>query len=530
VLAIGGALLTLLVMSTVTDVSVFGINLVTALGIGLGIDYALCVVSRFREELARGADVEDAVLTTVRTSGRTIVFSALTVALALASMLVFPLFFLRSFAYAGIPVVLAALVGALLPLPALLAVLGRRVDRFTVLRSATRPSDSGLWLRVATAVMRRPVAVAVPVVLVLGVLVLPFLGASWGQADDRALPPSDQARQAGDLLRAHFPQGEGSALTVVLPGRDDPAAVASYAAAVSRVRGVDRVDGPDGSWSRGRIVAAPTTVTATRFRSAGGSWLSVTPGIDPFSTGGAALVRTLRALPAPGTALVGGAGAVSLDTVDAVEGRLPWALAVVGVSTFVLLFLFTGSVVLPAKALVLNLLSLSATFGAMVWVFQDGHGSGLLGFTATGSLQIAIAVLMFCVTFGLSMDYEVFLLSRIKEEYDRTGDNNRAVALGLQRSGRIVTAAAALMAVVFVAFATSRVSTIKMMGLGIALAIVVDATLVRALLVPAFMRLAGEWNWWAPGPLRRLHSRAGLTEGPAPVGAGPSATTDPRVS
>jgi RND superfamily putative drug exporter len=510
-LSIVGAFLSLFVITQFTDVSIFAINLVTAMGLGLGIDYSLFMVSRFREELARGIEVEEAVVRTLRTAGRTVIFSGLTVALALSAMLVFPLYFLRSFAYAGIAVVALAITGAVVVLPALLSVLGRRVDSLMVLRRSATPTEEGAWARIARFVMRRPWPVALGVIAILLGLGAPFLGVHWGQADDRALPASASVRQAGDLLRTQFSGRETGSLSVVLPQTTETAA---YAARLSTLASVSRVETATGTWVSGRQVSGPAG-DAARFtaKDRAGSWLTVVPTVDSYSAAGEQLVKDIRATPAPGTAYVGGAAAEGLDTKHALSTRLPWALGIVALSTAILLFLFTGSIVVPIKALVLNTLSLSATFGAMVWVFQDGHLSGLLDFTPTGVLDMSIPILMFCIAFGLSMDYEVFLLSRIKEEYDRTRNNALAVERGLQRTGRIVTAAALLLSIVFIAFSSSGVTTIKLMGVGVALAILMDATLVRGLLVPAFMRLAGDWNWWAPGPLRRLYSRFGLGEG-----------------
>jgi RND superfamily putative drug exporter len=331
--------------------------------------------------------------------------------------------------------------------------------------------------------------------------------------DDRVLPKSAEAFQVGDVLRHEFPGRDASALSVVAAHGDEPAAVTSYAAALSSVRGVGRVDAATGTYVHGAQVAKPSPAS-TRFSAGGGTYLSVVPAIESFSPAGETLVHALRAVPSPlGSVLITGQAASLVDTKHSLGTKLPLALGLIVIATFVLLFLFTGSVVIPAKALVLNMLSLSATFGAMVWVFQQGHLTGLIGDpVVTGTLDTTVPILMFCVLFGLSMDYEVFLLSRIKEEYDISGDNTRAVAMGLERTGRLVTAAAALLALVFLSFISSDISFIKLLGLGVALAVVVDATLVRGALVPAFMRLMGRANWWAPAPLRRLHDRFGLNE------------------
>ena len=378
-----------------------------------------------------------------------------------------------------------------------------------------------MWHRIATFVMRRPWPIAVSVVAVLLLLGAPFLGARFGLPDDRVLPESASSRQVQDQIRANFSSQEASAISVVAvgagpagPGRD--AEVDRYAAELSDLEGVARVDASTGSYQGGRTVFPPTPASA-RFSGPDGTWLAVVPSVEPISAEGERLVQDVRSTSAPFETLVTGRSAELVDSKASVFSRLPLAAAIIAVVTFALLFLMTGSVLVPIKAIVLNLLSLTATFGAMVWIFQDGNLSGLLGFTATGTLDTSMPILMFCIAFGLSMDYEVFLLSRIKEEYDRTGDNLASVAMGLERTGRIVTAAAALLSVVFIAFATSGITFIKMFGVGMALAVVMDATLIRAALVPAFMRLAGKANWWAPRPLRRLHDRLGLREAPEPA-------------
>ena len=379
--------------------------------------------------------------------------------------------------------------------------------------------------------MRRPVPIALAVVAFLVLLGTPFLGVRFGLPDDRVLPASAEGRQVADAIRDNFATDESSALSVVAPGSGDPRAhladIDGYAAALSRLDGVERVDALTGTYAGGARLQGPLPAAADaaiapearRFAAADGTWLSVVPSVEPFSAAGEELVAAVRDLPAPLGAQVTGPSAELVDTKASLFGLLPVAGAIIAFVTFVLLFLMTGSVVIPAKALVLNLLSLTAVYGAMVWVFQDGNLAGLLGFTPTGTIDTSMPVLLFCIAFGLSMDYEVFLLSRIKEEHDRTGDTVAAVAVGLERTGRIVTTAAALLAIVFIAFATSQVSFLKLFGIGTALAILVDATLIRALLVPAFMRLAGQANWWAPAPLRRLHARVGLSETPEPSGA-----------
>ncbi len=515
--AIVGTLLILRLLAGLTDVSVYALNLTTALGLGLAIDYSLFIVSRYREELRAGREPADALVVTMQTAGRTVLFGAATVAAALLALMVFPLYFLRSFGYAGIAVVALAALGALVVLPTLLAVLGRRVDRFRLPlgRRRVRAVGEGFWHRLATLVMRRPLPIATAVVALLLLLGTPFAGVSFGLPDDRVLPGTAQSRQVADAIRADFGSNDAGALSVVATGTGDlPRRVIDidrYASRLSGLDGVERVEALTGTYAHGRRVAPPTRASG-RFAGRDAAWFSVVGSVDPNSPAGERLAKRVRDLWTPFAAQVTGPSAALVDTKASLFGLLPVAGAVIALVTFVALFLMTGSVVLPLKALVLNLLSLTAAYGAMVWVFQQGHLSGFLGFTPTGTIDTSMPVLLFCIAFGLSMDYEVFLLSRIKEEHDRSGDTTAAVAAGLERTGRIVTAAAALLAVVFLAFATSRVSFLQLFGLGTALAIVADATLIRALLVPAFMRLAGRANWWAPAPLRRFHDRFGLSE------------------
>ena len=509
--AIVGTFLVLQLLTGVTEVSIFALNLTTALGLGLAIDYSLFIVSRYREELAGGRSPDEAVVRTVRTAGRTVLFSAATVAVSLSAMLVFELAFLRSFGYAGIAVVGMAAVGAVVILPAMLALLGTRIERLRVRKVEPRTDGRGAWHSIAMTVMRRPWPIATAAVLLLVVLGSPFLRVTLGNSDDRVLAETANARIVGDVLRDEFDAFETSPLLVVTTEPAAPLAVSAYAADLSTIDGVARVDALTGSYAAGALVAEPTPANL-RFGAAEGSYLSVVADVAPTSAEGEALVTALRERDAPFDVLVSGGAAAVVDTKASLFGSLPWALAIIGIATFVLLFLMFGSVVVPAKAIVLNLLSLSATFGALVWIFQDGNLSGLLGFTATGSLEITMPILMFAIAFGLSMDYEVFLLSRIKEEYDISHDNVQSVALGLERTGRIVTAAALVIAVVFIAFATSNVSFMKMFGIGMTIAVLVDAFIVRATLVPAFMRLAGDANWWAPAWMRRIHDRFGIRE------------------
>jgi RND superfamily putative drug exporter len=529
VMSIVGTFLVLRVLAGLTDVSIYALNLTTALGLGLAIDYSLFVVSRYREELRAGYSPRVAVTRTVRTAGRTVAFSALTVAASLCATLVFPIAFLRSFAYAGVAVALLAGLFSVVVLPAILFLLGHRVNALTLWRRSVTPPEEGFWHRVATVVMRRPVPIATAVVAFLLVLGTPFLGLRLSSPDDRVLPESADVRQVHDVLREEFSSEEAGALSVVAP--DAPNAVPglrnqidAYATQLAAMPSVARVDAATGTYcgpglaeqlgcQPGQLVLPPdSSPRYAGFSADGATYLSVIPSVEPMSPAGEDLVHDIRNADAPWDVLVTGQSASLIDTNQSLFDRLPWALGLVAVITAVLLFMMFGSVVIPAKAIVLNVLSLTATFGAMVWIFQDGHLSGLLDFTATGSLNAAMPILMFCIAFGLSMDYEVMLLSRIKEEHDNGADSVRSVAVGLERTGRIVTAAAVLIAVVMIAFATSRVSFIKLFGVGLTLAVLTDAFLIRGTLVPAFMRLAGDWNWWAPGPLRRFHDRWGVSE------------------
>lgn len=515
VFAIVGTFLILDVLARVTEVSIFALNLTTALGLGLAIDYALFVVSRFREELALGNETGEAVRRTVQSAGRTVLFSAGTVMVSLAAMLVFPLAFLRSFGYAGIAVVALAAIGAVVVLPALLAVLGPRVEKLRV-RKLRNNTSTGVWHRIAMAVMKRPVPIATIAIGLLVFLGLPFLDARFGQADDRVLPPGSEARVVGDLLRTEFAGFDSSPIDVVALGLTDVAAIDALSAELSTFEGVARVDSQTGTYLAG-AQAIPASLANMRFTSDGGTYLQVVPAVEPGSAEAEALVEEIRGMDAPVDLALTGPTASLVDSKEAIYSDLPLALAIIGAVTFVVLFLMFGSILVPAKAVILNLLSLSATFGSMVWIFQQGHLADLLGFTPTGQLDLTMPILMFAIAFGLSMDYEVFLLSRIKEEYDQTGDNVGSVAAGLERTGRVVTSAAVLIAVVMVAFATSGVTMMKMFGIGMTLAVLVDAFIVRATLVPAFMRLAGRANWWAPRFLRNIYDRFGFSESGPPA-------------
>lgn len=542
VLAIAGTLLVLSVLGSVTDVSVFALNLTTALGLGLGIDYGLLVVSRFREELAAGFLPRTAAVRTVRTAGHTIAFSAATVSAALATLLVFPPYFLRSFAYAGIAVVAIAAVSAVTVLPALLALLGKRVNAWAVpwRRTVRSGSRSRFWEGLARIVVRRPLIAALPVIGLLTLLAAPFAHADFATPDDRALPAGAAARQTGDLVRDRFDMKGASALTVVTTGVVPPGERAEYARRLSAFPQVAQVGGADGGFRYGEP-ATPAVAGSAGAGSAGAGVrpggpvespvrLSVVPLVDPQSHAAQRLVHDIRALPGPAGAevLVGGPSAVLVDAKATVGDRIPLALALISVTTFVLLLGFTRSLLLPLKAIALNALGLAAVLGAMVWVFQSGHLHQLLGFTP-GPLSTTMPVLLFCIVFGLSVDYEVFVLARIKEAHDAGEDNSRSIVTGMARTGGIVTTAGALLAFTLLSFGTSRVSLLQFFGIGAGLGVLLDATLVRGVLVPALMRLAGGLNWWAPRPVRPKEPLPASRPPPAPVRRCPAARPAPRT-
>jgi RND superfamily putative drug exporter len=520
-LAVVGTLVILTVLVSLTEVSVFALNLTTGMGLGLAIDYSLFIVSRYREELAGGASTNVAVGRTMQTAGRTVVFSAGTVMISLAALLLFPVTYLRSFAYAGVAVVFIAAVASVIVLPAVLAVLGPRVENLRVFKVKEPKEGEGFWGKQAARVMRHPVPYAVGVSAILVVLAIPFLQFNPGLIDDRVVPDSVSSRAATDQIREHFASREADALRILVPAASvttDQNAIDQMAKTIAAYPSVARVDAGTGSYlhtPEGEVAATPPNALSNRFEpddKARGTWLSVVPTVEPHSAAGERLVERIRATHSPFEFTVAGTSAVLVDTKESVLSILPWTLALIALATFVLLFLMTGSLLVPVKALLLNILSLTATFGAMVWIFQDGHFSDQLGFTPTGTIDIFTPILMFCIAFGLSMDYEVFLLSRIKEEYDLNRDNEHAVQVGLQKTGRIVTAAALLLTIVFAGIATSEVSIVQLFGVGLSLAVLVDAFLIRATLVPAFMRLAGRLNWWSPRWLRRWHLRYGIWE------------------
>lgn len=508
--SIAGSFFVLYLVTQFTDVSVFALNLITGLGLGLGIDYALLIVNRFREELARTNDVAASVVTTVSTAGRTVFFSGLTVALVLASMLLFPQYFLKSFAYAGVSVVLFAVLASLIALPATLALLGHKVDKWKIRRGELKPKEFGAWSSLATAVMKRPILIIVGTVTLLVALASPALDAKFSQVDDRVLPASNPAAIASDQIRERFESQ--IPVEILVPISVSEAQVNEYAKTLVADPNVTSALTSDSFFEGETIVpVAPEQAVAP---SALHHRITLYTDVESRNMDAQNLITRLRAIgpPAEGT-LVGGQAAIFTDSQNGISENLPAVLGWLIIATLIILFLFTGSAILPIKAVILNMLSLGATLGVLVWVFQDGNAMWLVGdFTVTGALDTSTLVLVAIVAFGLSMDYELFLLSRIKEEHENGADTVTSVSSGLQKSGRIITAAAVLIAIVFACFMTSGVTSIKMLGLGIAFAILLDATVVRGLLVPALMRVAGDWNWWAPKPLRKLHSKIGISD------------------
>ncbi|MEO3871501.1 MMPL family transporter [Nonomuraea sp. B12E4] len=475
------------------EISTFALNLTLAMGLGLGIDYCLFVIQRFREETRRGAGRAAAIAGAVEHAGRTVLFSGITVASSLVVLLALPFDFLRSFAYAGIAVVIGGLVAAVIVLPAVLASIGG-----AMLRKRIRPErGTGFWHGLATRVMRRPLLFGGLATAVLLLLAAPLLGLRFGVADDRILPPQAPARQVQEVIRQTFPAEETDAIQVISKNAVS-GDISQYAATLSALPGVAQVDSAAGTYANGR--RAGDGVPA-RFEGEG-AWLSVVPSAAVLAGDPVRLVEAVRAVEPPFEMLVGGYPAELADYRASVVDRLPLVLALMLGVTFLILTLMTRSVILPVKATLLNLLSLGVMFGAVVWVFQDGHLSGLLGFTPTGTLDPSIPILMLCIAYGLSMDYEVFLLSRIKEEHDRTGDTEQAVAAGLQRGAPLITAAGGILALTFAAYATAEVVFVQLLGVGMAVAVLVDATVVRAVLVPSLMRLAGPLNWWPGGRAR----------------------------
>ena len=486
VAAIIGAFFILYLISLFTNVSVYALNLTTGMGLGLGIDYALLMVNRFREEIHHGKNVQDSIVTTMATAGKTVFYSGLTVLVTMVSLTFFPLPFLKSFGYAGVSVVALAVVGALFGLPPILALLGKKIDKGVIRKSSITPKEDGRWAQTARFVMKRPTAVVILSLVILGILTAPVQNIKFAQGDSRMLPASNPAAIATALQADRFAgQTNDPVEIIIFDGAGKTLEISEYSEEIATVSGIVAVQPPQVIGQDVRLVAFH-------------SMLPRTPDAQK-------LIHDIRDLKAPDGTLVGGVAADYTDSQDGISKTLPWALGWIALSVFILIFVFTGSIILPIKAVLLNVLSLAATMGVLTWVFIDGHLQWLVGsFTLTGTLDTSIVILIAVVVFGLSMDYELFLLSRIREEHLAGKSNIEAVAVGLQRSARIITAAAVLLAVVFAAFITSGVTSIKSMGFGVALAVILDATIVRALLVPALMRLFGERNWWAPKWMQRF--------------------------
>lgn len=484
--AILGAFFILFLFTLFTNVSIYALNLTTGMGLGLGIDYALLMVNRFREELHGGKTVEDSIVATMASAGKTVFYSGMTVLVTLLSLTFFPLPFLKSFGYAGVSVVALAVIGAIFGLPPILALMGSKIDKGVVRRSAITPKDDGRWAQTARLVMRRPVGAVVLSLIILGFMAAPITNIKFSQGDSRMLPADNKAAVATALQAERFASQTGNPIEIIIRnGSDKLAEINAYSAKVSKVAGIVAVLPPVTIGKDVRVVAYQEMLPRT-----------------PDSQ---ALIQNVRSIDSPDGTLVGGVAADYTDSQNGIARTLPWALGWIILSVLILIFIFTGSIILPIKAVLLNFLSLGATMGVLTWVFIDGNLQWLVGsFTVTGTLDTSIVILIAVMVFGLSMDYELFLLSRIREEHLAGKSNVESVAVGLQRSARIITAAAMILAVVFAAFVTSGVTSIKTMGFGVALAVLLDATIVRGLLVPALMRLFGERNWWAPKWMQRF--------------------------
>ena len=486
VTAILGTFFVLFLLTFFTDVSIFALNLTTGLGLGLGIDYALLMVNRFREELWKGSSKEDAVETTIKTAGKTVFYSGLTVILTLASMTFFPQNFFKSMGYSGVAVVALAVAGALIPLPAIMMILGSRINKGLIRKSSLVVKDDGGWAKMARFVMRKPISVVIATTIGLGILIAPIADIKFSLVDSRVLPASDPAAASAAFIADNFPGQESNPIEIIFPtASDELDSIERFRNQLPEVDGIVRVDQISQVGEAARLVAIHS--------------------MPPRTPEAEKMIMEMRELLVGVDALVGGVAADYADTQGATARTLPYVLIWILTTVLILLFLFTGSILLPIKAILLNFASLAATMGVLTYIFINGHLTFLVGdFTVTGTLDTSTVILIAIVAFGLSMDYEVFLLSRIKEEYENGRNNEDAVAFGLQRSARIITAAALLLATVFGIFVISGVTSIKMMGFGVAFAILLDATVIRGLLVPALMRLFGEWNWWAPKSLRRF--------------------------
>jgi putative drug exporter of the RND superfamily len=549
-LAVVGSMTVLRIVTFTTDVSIFALNLSTALGVALAVDYTLLILSRYRDELAERSDPDEALIRTMTTAGRTVLFSAVTVALSMSATVAFPMYFLKSFAYSGVATVAFVATASIVVTPAAIVLLGSRLDALNVRKLFRRPDplhkpvEEFFWYRSSKFVMRRWAPIGLAVIALLLLLGLPFFSVKWGFPDDRVLPRSASSHQVGDELRNGFAHDSATAVPVVVTDARglNPANLDKYAADLSRVPDVSGVSAPGGTFVGGNKVGPPAASSSVTGLADGSAFLTVSSTAPLFSQANdTQLVRLHQvAVPAGRSVEMGGVAMVNRDSDAAVTDRLPLVLGIMAAITFVLLFMLTGSVVLPLKALMCNVLSLTAAFGSLVWIFQDGH-LGALGTTPSGTLVANMPVLLFCIAFGLSMDYEVFLISRIREYWLASGAarpakpsakeahaaNDESVAHGVARSGRVITAAALVMSMSFAALIAAHVSFMRMFGLGLTLAVIADATLVRMVLVPAFMHVMGRWNWWAPKPLAWLHDRFGFSEGPSGAAAAVDEAEDP---
>ncbi len=545
--AVVGTMSVLRLISFTTDVSTYALDLSVAMGLALAIDYNLLIITRYREELARSGDRQRALYRTMATAGRTVLFSATTVGLSMAVMALFPMYFLKSSAYTIVATATIVAIAAVVVTPAAIALLGPRLDALDVRRlmhrklqpgrswrdHAHKPLGSQFWYRSTKYVLRHAVPVGLSVVALLLLLGAPFLGAKWGFPDERVLPRSASARQVADMLDDDFANGVGTAVSVVIPDAHGvtPADLERYAAHLSRVPDVSAVTAPSGTFVTGNLVGPPAAAAGM---ADGSAFLTVTSTAPLYSQASNTQLDRLHevAPPAGRSAEMTGLAQINRDSVAAITKRLPTVLGLIAVITFTLLFLLTGSAVIPLQALVCNVLSLTAAFGAMAWIFQDGH-LGALGTTPNGTLNANIPVLLFCIAFGLAMDYEVFLVSRIHEYWlasaaahetrpiaaEARAATDESTALGLAGIGRVVTTAALVMSISFAALIPAHVSFMRMLGLSLTLAVLADATLVRMVLVPAFIHLLGRWTWWAPRPLAWLRDRFATGEaGEANVG------------
>jgi uncharacterized membrane protein YdfJ with MMPL/SSD domain len=529
--AVFGSMASLHAISMFANVSIFALNLSVAMGMALAIDYTLLILSRYRDEIAEGQTRDAALIRTMATAGRTVLFSAMTVALSMVTLVLFPPYFLKSFAYAGVAVVAFAVAAAVIVTPAAIVLLSDRLDSLDVRQLMGRILNRSegrhvlprqpFWYRWTKFVMRHAAPIGVAVIAILLLLGSPFLGVRWGFPDERVLPTSASSRQVGEQLRSNFPGHGIPDVSVVLP---DAAGVSladlgQYAAALSQVPDVSSVSSPAGTFVHGARAGPPSAPTGL---IDGSAFMTVGSTAPLFSDASAAQLDRLHAVPTPAGKPVQLAGVAQSnhDSVHATTSRLPSVLELIAVITLVLVLLLTGSVVLPVKAVLMNILSLTAAFGALVWVFQEGH-LGALGSAVTGTLDVNLPVLLFCIAFGVSMDYEVFLISRIREYWLASdggpGANDESVALGLAHTGRVITAAAMIMTISFASLMAAQVSFMRLFGLGLTVAVLADATLVRMLLVPVSMHVLGRVNWWAPKPLGRLHERFGPSEAAGPT-------------